>query len=127
MPSDERQSTFATRLRVLRAQHPEMSQSAIADLVGVSQHAISRWELGKSEPRVAEIAKLCDAYGVSADYMIGRSESPTGLEPGMWIVDLDPASHRSTDPREQAAIEVPRRHKIMTRMEKDRFRLQKGR
>ena len=119
MPPPDRQSVVATRLRVLRAHHPELSQTALAELVGVSQHAVSRWEMGKSEPRAAEMSRLCDAYGVSADYLLGRTNSTTGLEPGRWIIDLDAVERPGPEPW---AAEVPRRHRIVDHREKERIR-----
>jgi transcriptional regulator with XRE-family HTH domain len=115
MPSPARQSIVATRLRVLRAQHPEISQVTLAELVGVSQHAVSRWEMGKIEPRAALLAKLCDVYGVSADYLLGRTDSPTGLSPGTWIVDLEKVAAPVL--KEKWAAEVPRRHRIVDHAE----------
>lgn len=120
MPPPDRQSVVATRLRVLRAHHPELSQTALAELVGVSQHAVSRWEMGKSEPRAAEMSRLCDAYGVSADYLLGRTNSTTGLEPGRWIVDLDAVERHERG--EHWAVEIPRRHKVVDHREKERIR-----
>lgn len=122
--STARRSPFAMRLRVIRAQHPEISQATLAGLVGVAQHTISKWERGLTEARATEIAKLCDVFAVSADYLIGRSDSPTGIDPGMWLIDLDAGD--SNRPDRPSAIEVPRRHRIVDHREKERLKDSRG-
>jgi transcriptional regulator with XRE-family HTH domain len=122
MSSADRKSVVATRLRVLRAQHPEITQVVLAERVGVSQNAVHRWEAGLSEPRAEHIAAACDLFGCSADYLLGRTDSTTGLEPGTWIIDLEKVATPVAG--EKWAVEVPRRHRIvdhteMLRIEKD--------
>jgi transcriptional regulator with XRE-family HTH domain len=119
MPSD-RSSVVATRLRMLRAQHPEITQAALAEHVGVSQNAVHRWETGVSEPRAEHIAAACDLFRCSADYLIGRTESPTGLEPGQWLLDLDAIDR--PEPGRDWAVQIPRRHRIVDGREKERIK-----
>lgn len=121
MPApNSRHATFATRLRVVRAQRPEITQQTVAEQLGCSQNAISKWEKGMSQPSADHIAGICDLFGVSADYLIGRTDSPTGLTPGQWIIDLDAVER--PDPLVPWAAEVPRRHRIVDHREKERIR-----
>ena len=106
----------ATRLRILRAQHPEISQESLASALGVSQNAIGRWERGESEPRAAQILRICEVYKVSADYLIGRSDFENGLAPDAWIVDEDAISamrQHPKGPKIPAIFKVPRRARIV--------------
>ena len=54
------------------------SQEELAERVGVSRQAVSRWESGTAKPDVDKIIAICDLFGVSADYLLrdisGQSE-----------------------------------------------------
>ena len=52
-----------------------LSQEALAEQLGVSRQAISRWELGETTPDLAKLKQLSELYGVSTDYLlqIGRA------------------------------------------------------
>lgn len=50
-----------------------MSQSDLANELGVSRLTVARWELGESTPNVETITKIADFFGVSTDYILGRS------------------------------------------------------
>ncbi len=48
-----------------------MTQSALAEALGVSDRAVSRWERGDSSPDVTLLARLAVVLGVSADALLG--------------------------------------------------------
>ena len=50
-----------------------MLQSDLGEALGVSAQAVSKWELGKAEPNIACILKMCELFGVTADQILGRS------------------------------------------------------
>ena len=52
-----------------------MTQQALADAIGVSKAAISRWEAGTREPGMDYLAKLSETLGVTTDYLLGLSDS----------------------------------------------------
>lgn len=58
------------RLKELRMAH-EMSQMQLARAVGISQSAIAKWELGKTEPTASAIILLADFFGETTDYLLG--------------------------------------------------------
>ncbi len=60
---------FNEKLMRLRKQQG-YSQEILAEKLGVSRQAISRWELGETTPEMALLAKLCQVFQVSADYLI---------------------------------------------------------
>ncbi len=43
---------------------------------------ISRYERGEADPDIETICRLCDVFGCTADYLLGRSDLPSA--------DLDP-------------------------------------
>lgn len=62
---------LAKRLRELR-EEKGLSQQQLADKTGLSSSTIARWELKQSEPTATSISILCDFYGVTGDYLLGR-------------------------------------------------------
>ena len=66
---------FEEKLVKLRKEH-KLSQEQLAEKLGVSRQAISRWEAGETTPDMANLLGLCDAFGVSADYLIREGEVP---------------------------------------------------
>ena len=54
-----------------------LSQAELAEHCGVSQSAVSAWELGKSEPQFLDIDPLCEALGVSYAVLQGASPLPS--------------------------------------------------
>lgn len=49
---------FSDRLKKYRTDM-DMKQEELADKIGVSQKTISSWEVGRSEPTMREVTKLC--------------------------------------------------------------------
>lgn len=66
---------YTERLRALRTDS-DMSQAAIAAAIGIDQKQYSRYETGTNELPLRYLMKLCQVYGVSADYILGL---PRGL------------------------------------------------
>ena len=65
---------FGERLKRLRIEH-NLTQEQLAQRVGVLKASISSYELGKQYPTINTLIKLCNLFDVSADYLIGRSDS----------------------------------------------------
>ena len=61
---------FAIRLKELRNEK-NFTQRKIAELMNVSQVSYLHWEQGKMQPDIENIVKLCQLFGVSADYLLG--------------------------------------------------------
>ena len=66
---------FSETLSALRKGRGISQRQAAADL-GISQALLSHYENGAREPGLRFVCKACDYYGVSADYLLGRSERP---------------------------------------------------
>ena len=49
-----------------------MSQETLAEKIGVSRQAVSKWETGEAQPDYARLIALADALEVSLDYLCGR-------------------------------------------------------
>lgn len=61
------------RMRALRKEKNLRQEDAAAEL-GLSMSAYCRYELGSREPTASVLCRMADYYGVSADYLLGRSE-----------------------------------------------------
>ena len=46
------------------------SQEELAERIGVTRQAVSRWESGAAKPDADKIITVCDLFGVSADYLL---------------------------------------------------------
>jgi transcriptional regulator with XRE-family HTH domain len=64
---------FASILMNLRHEN-NLSQKKAAEELGISQALLSHYENGVREPRLEFIIKACAYYGVSTDYMLGRTD-----------------------------------------------------
>lgn len=68
---------FSRTLSLLR-QEKGVSQRVAAEELGISQALMSHYENGIREPGLAFVVKACDYYGVSADFLLGRTLSRDG-------------------------------------------------
>ena len=60
------------RLRELRIAHG-MTQADLAGELNVARTAISKYEIGQLDLSSSTILRLCDIFGCTADYLLGRS------------------------------------------------------
>ena len=63
---------FAAAMAALRRERGISQRKAAADL-GISQAQMSHYENGAREPGLNFVCRACDYYGVTADYLLGRS------------------------------------------------------
>ena len=52
-----------------------VSQRQVAADLGISQALLSHYENGAREPGLQFVCRACDYYGVTADYLLCRSDS----------------------------------------------------
>lgn len=64
---------IGNRINELRKERG-LSQHALAKQIGVSQKAIDYWERNVNEPKASYIILLADYFGVTADYLLCRTE-----------------------------------------------------
>lgn len=64
-----------------------LSQEKLAELVGVSRQAVSKWELGDAVPDTDKLIPLAKALGVTVDELLGNSpEEPETETPNTTSV-----------------------------------------
>ena len=64
---------FSDTMSALRRARGLSQRTAAADL-HISQALLSHYENGTREPGLAFVCRACEYYGVSADYLLGRTE-----------------------------------------------------
>ena len=64
---------ISERLQELRKKEG-YSQEQVAEMLGLSRQAISKWESGQGKPEIDNIIKLTEIYHVSADYILLGAE-----------------------------------------------------
>ena len=67
--------TLAERLRTLR-EGRRIYQKEMAELLGLSLRGYQCYESDESEPKLATLIAIADYYGVSIDYLAGRTDAP---------------------------------------------------
>lgn len=64
---------IGTRIRELRTER-KISQAQLGAMLNVSQDTVSLWEKSKSLPSIDIISTLSDIFGVSCDYLLGKTD-----------------------------------------------------
>ncbi len=62
------------RLKLLRKERNRLRQADMAELLGVTQAHYQRIEKGKINISTLTLCALADYFGVSVDYLLGRTE-----------------------------------------------------
>ena len=68
----------AQRLRYLR-QSVKLSQVKMAEILGVKQSSLNRYEQDQASPSYETLARYADFFDVSLDYIFGRTDNPQGV------------------------------------------------
>ncbi len=64
---------FKERLKELRLSR-NLSQMQLAKKLNISQSAIAKWELGKTEPTASAIITLANFFSETTDYILGLED-----------------------------------------------------
>jgi transcriptional regulator with XRE-family HTH domain len=70
------------RLLALRTE-AGLTQDELGDKVGVTGKSINVYETGRGAPSYHVLIRLADYFGVTLDYLCGRSNSRHGYSPGI--------------------------------------------
>ena len=75
------EKTLGKKLCELR-KSAELTQEAVAEALGVSPQAVSKWENGTSDPSTSNLLALAKLYGVSAEELLkstsNQDDTPNG-------------------------------------------------
>jgi len=62
------------KLKQLRLENC-LQQDQVSRLVGVERSTVSSWENDLRQPSYGVLVRLADVYGVTTDYLLGRSDN----------------------------------------------------
>ena len=65
-------AAFSERLKALRSAR-KLTQTRLAELIGVNPRAYNRWERGTFVPQLDTLIKIADILNVTLDELTGRS------------------------------------------------------
>ncbi|USF27220.1 hypothetical protein N510_002166 [Firmicutes bacterium ASF500] len=68
-------SVFSERLVLLRKEKG-VSQTFAAKELNISSRAYQKYEYEEAEPKLSIAVRIADFYGVSIDYLAGRTDTP---------------------------------------------------
>lgn len=69
----EQMVVFGQRMKVLRKER-KLTQTELGDILGYTNRQYQRMEYGEINVPSLTLIKLADYFGVTTDYLLGRSE-----------------------------------------------------
>lgn len=66
---------YRDRIKNIR-EDKDMTQAEIGKLLNKSQQGYNHIETGRAELKIDDLVKLCQFYDLSADYIIGLTNTP---------------------------------------------------
>ena len=69
---------YRTRIRNVREDR-DLTQAQIGQILNKSQQGYNHIEAGRAELKIEDLAKLCEFYNLSADYLIGITDEEKKL------------------------------------------------
>ena len=94
--------SFADRLQAERRKNG-LTQEGLAEAMGVSRQAVSKWEQGEGYPEVGKLLAFADKFGVSLDYLMDRmplEKAPVDASADAAAADIvSYVPEQSSDPR----------------------------
>lgn len=98
----------ANNLKSLRLKS-KLSQADLAKLLGISRSAVSSYENGTRQPNHEMLIKYATLYGVTTDFLLGRSDSVTSSIEDDFFIELRcllNTSNLSSDKKAEILAEV---------------------
>ena len=86
---------FGNKILELRTQR-NLSQTALADLVGVTNKAVSKWETGKSKPTTNVIRKLAALFKMDVNELLAIRDEERIMEISKIVITGGPCAGKST-------------------------------
>ena len=78
------EAKVGARIAALRTER-KMTQAELAEKLGVSDKAVSKWELGGCYPDVTMFPLIADIFGVSVDYLMRGGSRRVQKLKSMWF------------------------------------------
>ena len=82
--------SIGNKIKTLRKQRG-ITQEQLADSIGISFQAVSKWENNQSCPDISVLPDLADVFGISVDELLGKGGAAREAE----VVDPDEEKEES--------------------------------
>lgn len=66
-------SKIGNRLKYVREEH-DLSQTELAEKLGMTQKAVSSWENDRTYPRMQQLVEMCSIYNCTLEYLTGTRQ-----------------------------------------------------
>ncbi|MBR6808168.1 MAG: helix-turn-helix transcriptional regulator [Clostridia bacterium] len=90
---------FNEKIKKLR-KYKDMTQEQLAEYMGVSPQAVSRWETGATCPDISALPQLAELFGVTVDELLGVDEKEKRREINAVITDAEDKINKTGDAEE---------------------------
>lgn len=80
--------SLSERLKTLR-KAKDMTQEQLAEYMGISPQAVSRWETGATSPDISALPQIADLFSISIDELLGYDEAERQKEISKVIADAE--------------------------------------
>ena len=67
---------YRTRIRHVREDR-DLTQTEVGKIIQKSQQGYNHIEAGRAELKIDDLIKLCEFYDLSADYLVGITDTPS--------------------------------------------------
>lgn len=109
---------FSENIRRLRKKR-ELTQETLADFLGISFQAVSKWERGESYPDIELLPVIADFFGVTTDYLLGIDKAKSEEEILAYIDRYDNGKYSGSEGAlefmKEAFIKYPSDFRILLR------------
>lgn len=92
---------YLPRIKEIRIERG-LLQKEVAAKMNMKQQQYSRYESGENELKIGTLIEICEALDISADYIIGLSDTPQRLKK----LHLVAARSKDNKPKEWREIDV---------------------
>lgn len=87
--------TFGDKIAELRTQL-KLSQTELAEMVGVTNKAVSKWETGKSKPTTNGIRKLAAFFKIDLNELLSMKDEERNMKISKIVITGGPCAGKST-------------------------------
>ena len=121
---------LSSRLAEYRKQN-KLSQEALAEKLGLSRQAVSKWERGESSPDTVNLIALSRIYGVTIDELLGNSAPAHNDKelyndrPPLKVVDAKEEKKAAKEHKGKSTFKERREKRKQVRTEKSAVRREK--
>ena len=93
------------RLKQLRGEKG-LTQQEVSDAVGVARETYARYESGARTPDIDMLSRLADLFGVTTDYLLGRTDIPNAyIHEGIKLPGILYSTQKDLPPEDQEQVQ----------------------